>query len=186
MKHLHLPIGGDSKKQDATAGLWQLLASTPTPEQLRYPMMKAYPRFAFSAAPQFARLFAHLQNDPNPLLYHCTAGKDRTGVFSAFLLLTLGVPEQTVIEDYALTNRYLAEAKPEMLKKMAAAGGNNFLKKLTPDQQKVLMAADPEYLRTILRAINAKYGSFDNYRRQELHVSDADAAALRSRLLSPR
>jgi protein-tyrosine phosphatase len=45
------------------------------------------------------------------------------------------------------------------------------------------MAADPEYLRSTLRAIDAKYGSFDSYRRQELPVSDSDVQELRSRLL---
>jgi hypothetical protein len=56
--------------------------------------------------------------------------------------------------------------------------------KLTPEQQKAMIAADPEYLRATLHAIDAKYGSFDNYRRTELHVSDADAQTLRNRLLT--
>ncbi|HEX3435298.1 MAG TPA: tyrosine-protein phosphatase [Pseudacidobacterium sp.] len=186
VQHLSLPIGGDGKKQDVTAGMRQLLQDNPSPEQLRGWMTKTYANFAFSAAPQYAQLFAQLKTGSLPLLYHCTAGKDRTGVFSAFLLLTLGVPEQTVLEDYALTNKYLAEASPEALKKMMAASGNssNFMSKLTPEQQKAMMAADPEYLRGTLRAIDERYGSFDNYRRQELRVSDSDVETLKSRLLT--
>ena len=46
-----------------------------------------------------------------PTVYHCTAGKDRTGVFSALLLLMLGVPRDTVFEDYLLTNKYLEAAR---------------------------------------------------------------------------
>jgi len=42
-----------------------------------------------------------------PAVEHCTSGKDRTGVFSAILLTILGVPRDTVIQDYLLTNRYL-------------------------------------------------------------------------------
>jgi protein-tyrosine phosphatase len=186
VEHISLPIGTDKKNQDTTATMRELLATNPTPDQLRDWMTKVYANFAFSAAPQYAQLFGKLKNDSLPLLYHCTGGKDRTGVFSAFVLLTLGVPEQTVLDDYALTNRYLGEADPAALKKMTAASGSSasFMAKLTPEQQKAMIAADPQYLRTTLRAIEAKYGSFDNYRRTELHVSDADAQALRNRLLT--
>lgn len=186
VKHISLPIGTDQKNQDATESMQKLLATNPTPDQLRDWMVKIYANFAFSAAPQYAQLFAKLKGDSLPLLYHCTGGKDRTGVFSAFVLLTLGVPEQTVLNDYALTNRYLGEAGPAALKKMTAASGSgaNFMAKLTPEQQKAMMSADPEYLRTTLRSIDTKYGSFDNYRRTELHVSDADTQALRNCLLT--
>jgi protein-tyrosine phosphatase len=184
VKHISLPIGGDAKNKDATAGMRKLMQTNPTPEQLRGWMAKVYGNFAFSAAPQFAQLFKQIENNQLPLLYHCTAGKDRTGVFSAFLLLTLGVPEQAVLNDYALTNRYLGEASPAELKKMSSAGGDNWLTKLTPEQQKVLMAADPAYLRDTLRAIDERYGSFANYRRQELRVSDAEVQNLQNRLLT--
>jgi len=187
VQHINLAIGGDGNNKDAIAGMQQILQSHPTPDQLRAWMTKTYRGFAFSDAPQYADLFAQLKSNHIPLLYHCTAGKDRTGVFSAFLLLTLGVPEKTVLEDYALTDRYLRDgANPDTLRKMtAASGANNPFAKLTPEQQKVMLAADPEYLRSTLRAIDTRYGSFDNYRRLELHVSDADAEALRSRLLTP-
>jgi protein-tyrosine phosphatase len=186
VEHVALPIGTDDKNRDTTAQMRQLLAANPTPEQIRGWMTKIYTNFAFSAAPQYAELFTKLEKDSLPLLYHCTAGKDRTGVFSAFVLLTLGVPEQTVLNDYALTNRYLGEASPEAIKKMSAAGGSSasFVAKLAPEQRKAMMAADPEYLRATLRTIDEKYGSFDNYRRSELHVSDADVQILRNRLLT--
>lgn len=184
VEHVRLSIGGDAKNNDATAGMRKLIQTNPTPDQLRAWMTKVYSNFAFSAAPQYAQLFSQLEKDRLPLLYHCTAGKDRTGVFSAFLLLTLGVPEQTVLDDYALTNRYLGEASPDALKKMKSAGGDNSISKLTTEQQKVLMAADPAYLRGTLRAIDERYGSFDSYRRQELHVSDADMQTLRNHLLT--
>lgn len=185
VQHLSLPIGGDNQNKDATAGMDQLLRTNPSPDQLRASMTKTYSNFAFSAAPQYAHLFRQLEHDHLPLLYHCTAGKDRTGVFSAFLLLTLGVPEKTVLEDYALTNKYLLHGNnPEAIQKMNRASGYSLISRLTPEQQQVLMAADPAYLRSTLRAIDAKYGSFSNYRRQELHVSDADVQTLRSRLLT--
>jgi protein-tyrosine phosphatase len=55
------------------------------------------------------------------------------------------------------------------------------MQRLTPEQRRALIT-DPEYFRATLRRIDAKYGSFDNYRRLALHVSDADVALLRTRL----
>jgi protein-tyrosine phosphatase len=66
-------------------------------------------------------------------------------------------------------------------KKMLAS--NPGLAHLTPEQRSVLMAADPEYLKSTLRQIDKKYGTFDNYRRNALGVSDHDVEILRSRLL---
>jgi protein-tyrosine phosphatase len=55
---------------------------------------------------------------------------------------------------------------------------------LSHEQLKVLMAAAPDYLESTLRTIDAKYGSFDEYRRKELHVSDEDVRGFRTRLLT--
>ena len=179
---ISLPIGGDSHK-NSIPSMQSLLATNPSPAELRAWLTKTYGNFAFAAAPEYSSVFKQLEEDHLPLLYHCTAGKDRTGVFSAFLLLALGVPEQTVLADYALTNIYLPP-NSQFVHKMIAASANDSLAKLSPGQRNVLMAADPEYLRSTLRTIDAKYGSFDNYRRQELHVSDSDVQELRSRLLT--
>jgi protein-tyrosine phosphatase len=178
---ISLPIGNDSSGHTLTS-MQTMLARNPTPDQLRAWMTDTYSDFAFRAAPEYAKVFAQLKEDRVPLLYHCSAGKDRTGVFSAFLLLTLGVPEDTVLADYALTTNYLKEdtaANRKMLTNAAPA-----ISHLTPEQRNVLMAADPAYLKSTLNAINTRYGSFANYRRQELGVSDSDVETLRSRLLT--
>jgi protein-tyrosine phosphatase len=182
--HVSLPIGSDPDKKSNDASVETLLAGDPSPEQLRERMKKTYGNFVFASAEQYATLFSRLEHDSLPLLYHCSAGKDRTGVFSALLLLTLGVPEKTALEDYALTNKYLLNGgQSEAIKKMSASAGDGFLSRLSPEQRNVLMAADPAYLESTLREIDTKYGSFDNYRRQALHVSDADLKELRAKLL---
>jgi protein-tyrosine phosphatase len=183
--HLSLPIDGtpaNMKGQDMMAALQKMLASNPTPEQLRGMMAGIYRSFAIDAAPQYARVFRELIDNKTPIVYHCTAGKDRTGVFSALVLLSLGVPEKTVIEDYTLTNHYLAEAYRQNGGKMPGAD-NPMMAKLPPQYIQILMMADPDSLTAALHAIDAKYGSFDNYRRQALMVSDQDLEKLRARLL---
>lgn len=184
LERLSLPIYTQPASSSKEDPMQQILAANPSPEQLRAMMTQFYAGFAFQAAPEYARVFTELKQDRLPLAYHCTAGKDRTGVFSAFVLLTLGVPEETVLSDYALTNKYLAEGmNTEAARKMMGSSGEIFAH-LSPEQRQALMAADPAYLRSALRAIDAKYGSFENYRRQELHVSDADRDALQKRLLT--
>jgi len=123
VEHMSLPIGNQpaASKEDP---LKQILTANPSPEQLRAMMTKFYADFAFQSAPQFAQVFAELKKDRLPLAYHCVAGKDRTGVFSAFLLLTLGVPEETVAADYALTNKYMAEGMSgEAARKLMGSSG---------------------------------------------------------------
>jgi protein-tyrosine phosphatase len=150
-----------------------------------------YDSLAFSTANQYQKLFAQLEEEHLPLLYHCAAGKDRTGVFSAFLLLILGVPEKTVLADYVLTNTYLqiplpldakSNAKKDTSQK-AAPSIAPMHGQLTQEQWQVTMVSDPEYLKGMLRHIEQKYGSFGNYRRAVLGLSDRDVERLRARLL---
>ncbi len=180
VNHLGLPIGEESGR-----GLEKLVSDNPSPEQFRAKFIAYYGESdAFKFASQYAKVFAQLENDSVPLLYHCTAGKDRTGIFSAFLLLMLGVPQKTVLEDYSLTNKYILESsRSDFMQKMASASGYD-LTALSDEQRHILLAADPAYLEHTLRAIEAKYGSFDNYRRQVLNVSDEDARKLRTRFLT--
>jgi len=161
--HVSLPMGDDD---------WQKwLNPQQNLEQLRTGMMEVYWSMATTYAFEYSKVFTELVNDSLPLLYHCSGGKDRTGLFSAFVLLTLGVPQKTVLQDYVLTNNYI--------EKIRRANSNPIV---TP-QPRSVQVADPEYLEHTLRAIDEKYESFDNYRRQVLKVSDDDTTKLRNRLL---
>lgn len=180
--HVALPIGTSGTK-DVNAPMNDFLSTHPTEQQTKAWLAKTYGGFAATNAPEYAKVFKQLEEDHLPLLYHCTAGKDRTGVFSAFLLLTLGVPMKTVLADYELTNKYLLDAvSPAEAKKMLASSSPS-LANVSPEVQRALMSADPDYLRSTLRQIDERYGSFDNYRRTQLGVSDSDVETLRNRLL---
>lgn len=188
VQHVSLPIGpgsGASSTKDNAPSMEEFLKTNPSAVDLKAWMTKIYGGFAFTNAPEYSKVFAELKQDRLPLLFHCSAGKDRTGVFSALLLLTLGVPEQTVLADYELTDKYLRDAmSAEATKKLLAGSSTPGMSQLSADQRKVMMAADPEYLKSTLRRIDEQFGSFDNYRRTALQVSDADVAQLRARLLS--
>ncbi len=175
-----VPIGANSKNGQ-TASVKSLLENHPTPEELRVRMQQVYQRMVLDSSPQFAKAFRQIIEGPLPMLYHCTAGKDRTGIFTTFVLLSLGVPESTVLTDYELTAKYLTV---EAQKKMSTMSANKELAELSPEQARVLMAADPACIRSALAVISEKYGSFDNYRRQALGISDRELEQLKSRVLT--
>ena len=68
-------------------------------------LQAAYSAYADEHLPRYRTLFALLLEGRLPLLFHCSAGKDRTGFGAALLLTTLGVPRDTVMADYLATNR---------------------------------------------------------------------------------
>ncbi len=108
------------------------------------------------------------------VLYHCTAGKDRTGWASAAILTALGVPRETVLADYLLSNDYLAASNAATLAQVPAA--------IRPGYRAVLDVRE-EYLRSGFDEVTAKYGTFDNYLRAGLGLSGRDLRALRAQLL---
>jgi protein-tyrosine phosphatase len=77
-------------------------------------LVDAYLRMAENDAPTFATLLTGLtDSDGLPALFHCTGGKDRTGITAALLLAVLGVDEQTILSDYGLTNTVYTEHRIE-------------------------------------------------------------------------
>jgi protein-tyrosine phosphatase len=179
-----LPIGADNRKS-SSASLQQFAQGHPSTEQLRQRMLKAYSTFALQFSPEFAKVFAELRQEHLPLVYHCTGGKDRTGVFTALLLRVLGVPQQTILDDYLLTNKFLIlpdDKTPASQKQRAQM--ESMMKTFTPEQRQTLIDAAPEYLDAAFAAIEQRYGSFDDYRREALQLSDSDVSALRARLLT--
>jgi protein-tyrosine phosphatase len=141
--------------------------------------------FAIKNAPQYGKILQRIAAGDLPAVEHCTSGKDRTGVFSAILLTILDVPRDTVIQDYLLTERYLLA--PDSLESTRAQLQKIFglPEPLDDATVKAIMTVRPETLAATLDAITTTYGSFDTYFRDALHLSDADRALIRQRLLEP-
>lgn len=123
------------------------------------------------------KVVSMLAASADPAVYHCAAGKDRTGVVSAVLLGLLGVPEPIIVADYAATQENL-DAIVERL--MATEGYYEMLSALPPDT----MHAEPETMAGFLNRIRAQYGSMEAYARSA-GVSAEAIDALRARLLVP-
>lgn len=114
-----------------------------------------------------------------PQVFHCTGGKDRAGYAAAILLLALGVPEETVIQDYLKTNEFTEDYIDSQLFKIKFLS----LGKAQEEEMRDLLGVREIYIRTALDTIKEQYGSFDNYLKQELGIDDAALAKLRNNLL---
>lgn len=120
-----------------------------------------------SAKASYRDLFLRLAGGESlPALYHCTTGKDHTGWATAALLLLLGVPEQTVAEDYLLSNDYLMAGLKPVLDGFAAKGGD-------PEALRPILGVKEEYLRAALDEMHEHYGSIERYFSEGLGL-DAD------------
>jgi protein-tyrosine phosphatase len=175
-----LPIGVDinGRSSNSLEYFRQWAAQNPTPAEARHFLRDIYRRFPIDAAPQYRQAFAALVDGKTPALTHCSAGKDRTGTFSAILLVALGVPLETALRDYALTNQYLP------LDQQTIARASKLVPPtFDPQSLHVLMAADPQYARAAFESIDEKFGSFKNYRRTALDLSDSSLAELKTNLL---
>jgi protein tyrosine/serine phosphatase len=73
------------------------------------------------APPSYKQILSHLANEPSkPLIIHCTAGKDRTGVICALILSLCGVDDETIAYEYSLTELGMAEFKEAIIAHLAA------------------------------------------------------------------
>lgn len=129
---------------------------------------------------QYRAMFQRLlREEALPVLVHCTGGKDRAGMASALILRSLGVPDETVFEDYLLTNHYTAERVERTLMFIRLT---SFFR-TDPELVRPVMIAKREYLEAGFEEIGKQWGSFDAFRRGALGVSDAQLVAFRDRAL---
>jgi protein-tyrosine phosphatase len=126
-------------------------------------------------APEFRVIIHELLEGHAPLLLHCTAGKDRSGVASALVLAALGVPRETIVQDYALTDQLLKPSteppKTEFMRRFQA---------LPSDVQHAMMSADPAYIAAAFRSMETRYGSVKGYLSTELGIGPAEISRLRA------
>ena len=174
-QYLHLPLTvQDDRRQRLRALLFNPKAVAPMLPQM----------YTGTIIDGNARLYGdvlrHLSSADNlPALIHCTAGKDRTGVAIALLLLALGVPDEVVVADYSLSNLYYdnffayGKRMVEPLRWMGVRA---------EDLQPFLMA-DPATMRTAIAHIRAKYGLVEHYLRDAAGLDDMDIERLKANLL---
>jgi protein-tyrosine phosphatase len=123
-----------------------------------------------------------LQAGPDEgVLYHCSGGKDRTGVVSALVLEALGVTRAAIMDDFLLTNVGAADRAAEFIEWIRRATG----RVMSPEAAYWLAAVKEEWLETFFHSLADRYGSPLGYLRERLGVGPGEIEALRTRYLEP-
>ena len=142
----------------------------PTTEETVDLMRETYRDFVNHNAATYGRFLKHLLVEPTPQVFHCTAGKDRTGFAAALLLSALGVDRATIEHDYLLTN--------QLYKRDARLEGQGH-----PHVMKVLWQVQPEFLHAAFEAVNAQHGGMTDYLHGAIGLSPQELAELQRMLL---
>jgi protein-tyrosine phosphatase len=133
-------------------------------------MRESYRDYVRHNTHRFRALFAHLLDDSAPLVIHCTAGKDRTGLACALVLHALGVPDDVIAEDYLLTNRFYRRDP-------ASAS------ELPDDVRQAIGSVEASFLAAAHDAVRTDYGDLESYLKDGLALGKSEHAALKARYL---
>ena len=144
-------------------------------------VLAAYRAYVIDFAPAFAGVLRALAEPGHvPALIHCHGGKDRTGFAATIVLLTLGVPRTTIVEDYLLTNRFTRRTTRRRAWLVFLATRLA----VRPREMRALLEAREHYLDAAFAAMDERWGSTDAYLREALGVTDELRAQLRTALLA--
>ncbi|OMD60996.1 MULTISPECIES: tyrosine-protein phosphatase [Paenibacillus] len=117
--------------------------------------------------PSYKRLMETIMlPDQYPILHHCAGGRDRTGVGSAFIFLALGVPKETIVEDYLISNLTLAPMNEQIKAQVS--------QHLSPEEVDKVMASlelRREFMEAIFSAIDERYESIEAFLEQEFAIT---------------
>jgi protein-tyrosine phosphatase len=150
----------------------QLMNGSPDSLQCVNFMQAVNRSFVTEFIPQYRAFFALLlQAESYPVVFHCTAGKDRTGFAAALLLSALNVDWDTIMDDYLLTNQYLRpQSMPELSEQAMPL-------------VRLMWGVQPSYLNAAKEKIIRAYGSIDNYLTKEMNVGKTEKERLMQYLL---
>ena len=128
-------------------------------------------------ATEYKKFFRHvIENNAEPIVFHCTAGKDRAGFASAMILTVLGVPREKVIEDYLLTNTYV---KDHVDSEMLEIELKTFFRADTDNLRKINLVAE-RYIQAAFDTIDSEWGGMDNYISTALSLTEEDILKLQN------
>ena len=144
-----------------------------TAEETVSHMQDTYRGFVRNSTHRFAEFFAHLLESDEPTVFHCTAGKDRTGFAAALVLSALGASHDDVLRDYLLTNERLAPV---------SVTGSTW--SLPEHAARVLYRVQPEFLEASFDEIDTRWGGMEAYLRTGLGLGERERERLRALYLA--
>ncbi|RLV08414.1 protein tyrosine phosphatase [Streptomyces griseocarneus] len=146
-------------------------------EKLLCDAYRAFVRSEAACGAYRTLLSALAEPDCGPLLFHCTAGKDRTGWAATVILLLLGADEATVREEYLSVGPAVRAAFAPMIDRFVAAGGD-------PEISDAILGVRPAYLAAALEEMELMYGGVEAYVRKGLGIPDEAVDRVRARCVA--
>ncbi len=141
---------------------------------------KAYCDYATGYLPQLKALFKRISNPENlPVLIHCSAGKDRTGVVSSLIQQMLGVPPEIAMDDYLKTNDNMGPYNANVMKRLSKLAYFGVPWKMFVP----LFDARRDYLNAALMQIKEEFGALDEWAREGLGFQEKERSVLAEALL---
>ena len=173
---------GVTREKEADQSIIQQFLTEP--EDAKEYMCRMYRNFVQDQAVLSYRRFLDclLAGGEKAVLWHCTAGKDRAGIAAVHVEEILRVPKEAIRADYLKTNEYLASDimfLTEVVKKQTGVAGG-----IVDEALSYLFGADEVYLDAWYDEIGKRYGSFENYLRKGLGLSEEDEELMRERYLA--
>jgi len=147
-------------------------------------IMQNYYRWVINtpdARAQLGATFKEAATSTTPILYHCTSGKDRTGMMTAILLTALGTPKNEVYQDYLASNQNLAATNAATISGLESHG---LVTSATAPLLQPILGVESSFLDAAFDQMNKSFGSFDNFVRTGLGVDAATLQALKTKMLN--
>lgn len=133
-------------------------------------MIDFYREYVTENPETIRKIITEILESDQPVLYHCTAGKDRTGITTALILTILKFDKETIYNDYLLSNNYREKL---VHKRLRLANNLHFLyPKMDVKVLEKLSWVEAVYLDAAFNEITKKYGSIDTYIQQVLGISE--------------
>lgn len=161
----------------------RLVAPDFEPQEAMAVLQQAYARMPYTLAPQLRAVCGHLISpDCEPLLIHCTSGKDRSGFIAAALLAALGVAMEDIMEDYMLSKRH---TPLDLIRGNLKGALGDDLSEARLNVLVDLATVHPSYLSAAFSEITAQFGNFDSYLHDYIRLDERQHRVLQMRLLEP-
>ena len=155
--------------------------------------IRAYRDISMNAGPAYRKILEQIRDRPDqPFIFHCTAGKDRTGVWAALILRLCGVDDEAICWEYGLTERGLGDWRSIVVERlMKGAGGGipngpngETRKGLTREEAERIVGSRPENMQVFLKdVVDGEFGGAEQYLQDYCQFTPEDVDKIRGNLL---
>tara|TARA_B100000945_G_C20413544_1_gene613925 strand:- start:1187 stop:2062 length:876 start_codon:yes stop_codon:yes gene_type:complete len=175
ISYIEMPISVDGAMRSKI----EAVLKGETNKEVKSFLIDANKEFVSDYVEVYENFLRGLIDDEGPILFHCTAGKDRAGFAAAITLIALGVSKEDVIKDYMKTNQFTKKRIEEIIKQIELMT----LYQTDAEILRPLLGVEREYIETAFRTAEEEYGSLENFIKNGLNISDEDIKKLRNKFL---